>query len=112
MRRPAGGFASVPRSGKHPHGRALPEGESITYDADSLQPGETRPQLQSSPITIIKTADSGELRQLIAVNGNYICYALNDTRLRLLTKHTADKGPLLRDHTAGVTDLRCGRPHR
>lgn len=85
----------------------MPEGDAISYQVGGLQPGETRPQLQSAPITIIKTADSGELRQLIAVNGSYICYALNETRLRLLNKHTADKGPLLRDHTAGVTDLKC-----
>ena len=100
--------ASPPRGSKPRQGRDLPVGEHITYNVDERRPGEAPPpQLQSNPITIIKTASPPELRQLIAVNASYICYALNETRLRLLNKHTADKGPLLRDHTGGVTDLRC-----
>ena len=98
---------SPPRTGKPRQGRELPAGEHITYDVCERRPGGQPPQqLQSNPITIIKTAAQPELRQLIAVNSNYICYALNETRLRLLNKHTADKGPLLRDHTGGITDLR------
>ena len=100
--------ASPPRTGKPRQGRELPSGEHLTCNVDERRPGEQPPpQLQSSPITIIKTASPPELRQLIAVNSNYICYALNETRLRLLNKRTADKGPLLRDHTGGITDLRC-----
>ncbi len=78
------------------------------YAVNERRSGEPPPpQLQAMPITVIKTASVPELRQLITVNASYICYALNETKLRLLNKHTADKGPLLKDHTGGITDVRC-----
>ena len=103
-----GAGASPLRSSKPRPGRELPAGDHITYNVDDRRSGEPPPpQLQAMPITVIKTASPPELRQLITVNSSYICYALNETKLRLLNKHTADKGPLLKDHTAGITDVRC-----
>ena len=99
--------ASLARSGKPRLGRELPADDHITYTVNERRSGEPPPpQLQAMPITVIKTASPPELRQLITVNSSYICYALNETKLRLLNKHTADKGPLLKDHTAGITDVR------
>jgi len=102
-----GAGASPARSGKPRPGRELPADDHITYTVNERRSGEPPPpQLQAMPITVIKTASPPELRQLITVNSSYICYALNETKLRLLNKHTADKGPLLKDHTAGITDVR------
>lgn len=60
---------------------------------------------QGSTITKIATSPTNELRKLIAVNKDYITYALPKRQIRVLYKHNSARA-LLKQHTAPLLELR------
>lgn len=84
-------------------GRHL-KGEHVTYDIDVRLGGEAQPQLEHNTITKYTSDPQVLLGRQIAVNRNYICYALRAKKgIRVLNINTALKY-LLRGHSEGV----CG----
>lgn len=72
-------------------------GERIVYDVDVHLPGEAQPQLEVNPITVYGSDPVLVAGKRIAVNKNYVCYALRLATIRILNINTALRA-LLRGH--------------
>ena len=91
------GDDSVGSGQKGGSGRVL-VGSHIVYDCDIRVPEESQPQLEVTPITkYVSEALLSPGRQ-IAVNRNYICYALRQGQIRILNMNSAVRA-LLKGHT-------------
>eukprot|EP00250_Pteridium_aquilinum_P015575 c22652_g1_i1 orf=175-4566(+) len=90
---------------KNAKGRHL-KGEHVTYDIDIRVAGEAQPQLEHNTITKYLSDPQVLVGRQIAVNRNYICYALRAKKgIRVLNINTALRY-LLRGHSEGrVTDM-------
>ena len=78
------------------------QGETCTYrsgeDVAAQQP------LEVTPITLYNTEISSNIGNLIAVNNQYICYAIRGGMIRVINQ-TSVLRVLLRGHSQHVTDL-------
>lgn len=61
--------------------------------------------LQGTIITRVATSPAAELRKLLAVNDDYITYALNKGQIRALYKHNSARA-LIKQHTGLLLELR------
>ncbi|BDA40748.1 probable enhancer of mRNA-decapping protein 4 [Coccomyxa sp. Obi] len=92
------------RAAKEPQGRSLPEDPDIVYNVDTDEEGEAQPQLEVMPITVYHSDFVLEMRRQIAVNNSYICYALKQGHLRVLSTQSALRA-LVKAHAPPLTDL-------
>lgn len=64
--------------------------------------------MQGSTITRVATAPTNEPCKLLAVNQDYITYALPKGQIRALYKHNSARA-LLKQHSTALVDLRYNR---
>ncbi|CAG9461137.1 unnamed protein product [Pedinophyceae sp. YPF-701] len=89
------------------HGVELSDGDEHFYDVErALVGGKAPHQLFVSPVTRMKYEAALTRAKLIAVDEQWICYALKGGSVRILDKSTAAKGIIKpADGTPAVTDL-------
>lgn len=64
------------------------------------------PAAQVLPITVYNSDFTLELRRQIAVSDRFICYALKQGHIRVLSTQSAHRA-LIKAHTPPLTDLQC-----
>jgi hypothetical protein len=74
-------------------------------DNVSQQPGINTLCVQASAITMYNTELVKKLRKQVAVNDNFICYALKTGQLRILGRKQAGQKALIKGLQAPVSDM-------
>ena len=93
--------APAPRSQEH-HGTVL-RGSSLAFSTTGAG-CSSAPQPPCTPITLYSTDFTYQHGNLIAINENYISYAIKNGKIRVLNQVSATR-TLLRGHTGAITDL-------
>lgn len=91
------------RAAQSCNGRFLERPED-QYIVDHDNASSKAPQLQVSPITMLKTDYKLVMLQQIAVNNTYITYGLKQGHIRVINKLTANRS-LFKGHTSAIADM-------
>eukprot|EP00741_Cyanophora_paradoxa_P006758 tig00001038_g6536.t1 len=104
-------FDSTGRSSNpHPVPGTKLEGADVVYRPVLTKETESEErQMQVTPITLYQTEVTYQHGALIAVNNNYICYAIRGGHIRVINKNSGQR-TLLKGHTAAVVDLKFYAP--
>ncbi len=71
---------------------------------DTHNPDKKAKELEVNAITLYSSEYSYQPGNLIAVNRNYICYAVRGDMIRVLHKKSGNRG-LLKGHSGGIADI-------